>query len=537
MATTFQELQTKHDEVAKLVEGDPVQSGQVGRVKRNMEVFTELEKIKQAAGADKEKYMKDVVAEAKTLVEANKDALLKLSELRKDSVANASEIAKLFSDNKDLIKARAYLVLGVGLSSVKPDSEEAKFFAQFLVDGKDADFSTNSLIEKVKLSAADAQKTADQLHEDCLNAAADEISRVLEYLKSVKDKASKVNDEEIKDSGRKLQASDKIIADTFGVEIDEKGAVTKIVDAEKAKLLSSKALGDIQLGDILVDITEEREKGASSARTALGSDKEKFAGLLKALSGFYRATVEVKRVTPTSSGSEAKSAYVLVDLVTKTNVTTAKVNEPKAPQCALFGFEQTKNQARRESGADVHIGVKIGKVTKGSALEKAGVVDGDIITHFNGEEVKTRTELFKALEATEVNKDYTCEFISGSSDKAFRAVINSKASRDKTLGLGITFEQHATWNGHEFNAVHLVSVPEGSAGWQIGLKSDMVISSIDGKVVKSHSTFSSLLSEALKSGKPFTIGLMEKYGDVSEISVNPEGVNFYGFIDEDKSAK
>lgn len=305
MATTFQELQTKHDEVAKLVEGDPVQSGQVGRVKRNMEVFTELEKIKQAAGADKEKYMKDVVAEAKTLVEANKDALLKLSDLRKDSVANASEIAKLFSDNKDLIKARAYLVLGVGLSSVKPDSEEAKFFAQFLVDGKDADFSTNSLIEKVKLSAADAQKTADQLHEDCLNAAADEISRVLEYLKSVKDRASKAKEAEATGKGatsnepgkentgntKPAEVNQALFEKAFGVNIDKSGRITKVVDAD----LASKRLGGpVHEEDQISRIWVIAEKYSSNRGSEDAIDAAGFESILRSTKGLSEIGLVVR---------------------------------------------------------------------------------------------------------------------------------------------------------------------------------------------------------------------------------------------------
>lgn len=203
MATTAENLAA----INAAIDADPgLNSGFRARAKRDDTVLKVLEQIKTKVGTDKEQYITSALAEAKAYVEANKEALIKLKELRAQSPVDDAAVSALFAANngegKDLVTARAYLIVGAGLAEARPDDPNAKIFAEILdKDATTQKFTDANIDEKLIYSITDAAKntssTVDDLHKACTDAASAEILAIRSYL----DDAKKRKEEAAKQPG------------------------------------------------------------------------------------------------------------------------------------------------------------------------------------------------------------------------------------------------------------------------------------------------------------------------------------------------
>lgn len=154
------------------------------RAARDREIVIALERIKSSPGMDKEKYAERVLQDAKSLVEANKGDLEEIKRLRgnspEEAIKNSDKIKELFDKNKDLIKARAYLIIGAGLTKSKPDKQEFSLFNDLV----DSDASTNALIEDVNQACKRESSTLEELHTECCKVAISEIERIHSFLEN-----------------------------------------------------------------------------------------------------------------------------------------------------------------------------------------------------------------------------------------------------------------------------------------------------------------------------------------------------------------
>lgn len=160
------------------------------RAARDREIVIALERIKSSPGMDKEKYALRVLQDAKSLVESNKADLEEIKRLRgstpEEAIKNSDKIKALFDNNRDLIKARAYLIIGAGLTKANPNSEDFSLFNNLI----DSDESTIAMIEDVNNVCKHESTTLEGLHAECCKVAISEIERIHEFLE---EKVQKLN--------------------------------------------------------------------------------------------------------------------------------------------------------------------------------------------------------------------------------------------------------------------------------------------------------------------------------------------------------
>jgi hypothetical protein len=164
--------------------------GSIRRAQRDALIARELEQIKNIPNIDKQAYINHVLKNAQEIISKNAENLGKLKTLRENPEANKEELKKLFNENPDLIKARAYLILAIGLTKNDPNSDIYKQSVQYL----DADVSTTTLIDKLseKVVASnnetDPAKSLTILHDGCVEAATIECGRIISYLNDLQQK-------------------------------------------------------------------------------------------------------------------------------------------------------------------------------------------------------------------------------------------------------------------------------------------------------------------------------------------------------------
>jgi serine protease Do len=82
-------------------------------------------------------------------------------------------------------------------------------------------------------------------------------------------------------------------------------------------------------------------------------------------------------------------------------------------------------------------GAKVRSVEPDSAAEKAGVEDGDVITRFDGEAVRSARQLARLVRETPAGREVTIEVMRGGSAKSLTATLGEGASRfHRRLHLG-----------------------------------------------------------------------------------------------------
>ena len=76
-------------------------------------------------------------------------------------------------------------------------------------------------------------------------------------------------------------------------------------------------------------------------------------------------------------------------------------------------------------GEDVEKGCKITEIFPGMPAEKAGIKEGDIVTKFDGQSIKTLEELIKAVQKKKVGDEVEVEFLRGDEVKKEKVKLAS----------------------------------------------------------------------------------------------------------------
>jgi hypothetical protein len=264
-------------ETVALVKADleaDVSNPHKARFSRDVLVLNELDRIKQKNGSDKEQYVSDVLATAKSFIKSNESALKELKEMR-DRGASPSEVEEFFKKNPKVIEARGYLVLGLGLTSNSPDTEDAVFFKQFvensLASELASDFSgekssTARLIANVSSSLIKPEATIETIHTELTNAVAAEIELIrleLERIKKSKEASQNTNgspeqtesNQRSEDNNEQIKSNSvKLVKSQFTLNSD--GSVTEM----NPKSRFSSHFGD---QDVILEMWTVREKYSS----------------------------------------------------------------------------------------------------------------------------------------------------------------------------------------------------------------------------------------------------------------------------------
>ncbi len=317
---------------------DPVVTAFQMRATRDYEVIKVLEQISQIPEVDREKYLARVLSEAKTMVKTHEADLKKIQEYRAATPPNSAGIDELFKNNKDLIKARAFLIIGAGLTRGVPESEDAKVFGAFLgADGKDSDGSANGLIASLAevagkaAAATDPKEGLNILHSQSVEVATKSIEAIHTYLmtRQAAIAAKAKADEESANAAAGstpeggtdgggtgapaadtdeaaepdpeamsyLELENVLFAEAFGLRLNEHGGVEEIVDTEKAATIMdvNKSWGGFEVGDVIIDMWEVREKYTANAHSASSQTSAEYARILAETKGMSQIGLKVNR--------------------------------------------------------------------------------------------------------------------------------------------------------------------------------------------------------------------------------------------------
>ena len=147
-------------------------------------------------------------------------------------------------------------------------------------------------------------------------------------------------------------------------------------------------------------------------------------------------------------------------------------------------------------GLDVHQGVVISQVIKGSAAEKAGLEVGDVVISINGDEVKSASAMRNVVGLMRVGEKMKITVLRDKKKRTLSAVIQGAeeqtVSGDKLNArlAGAVIEE--TKDGGD---VHLVvkEVERGSKAWNAQLREGDIILSVNRKLVKSIKEFKKIV--------------------------------------------
>ncbi|MDO9069193.1 MAG: PDZ domain-containing protein, partial [Deltaproteobacteria bacterium] len=162
-------------------------------------------------------------------------------------------------------------------------------------------------------------------------------------------------------------------------------------------------------------------------------------------------------------------------------------------------------------------GVLIARVEENTPAGKAGLLEGDIIIKFNGQDVPTVAKFRQIVAETKVGDDVKLMVLRDKKQKTLSAVIGEMPgetvakARDETepkiwLGirklLAVDSEQAKRIGITEKEGVVIADLETDSPADQAGLATGDVIKKINGRTVKNLSDYSSILKSELKSEKP-----------------------------------
>lgn len=186
-------------------------------------------------------------------------------------------------------------------------------------------------------------------------------------------------------------------------------------------------------------------------------------------------------------------------------------------------------------------GVKIIEVTKESAASKSGLQVNDIITKVNDSKIETSTDLVNAIHAYKPDTKVTISFLREGKEKTVAAVLTRRKEMDiKSFKMdggdfnfhmpkmpefekSFPFEYHSNNGGRPRLGIEIQDLEEGAgvkvtdvdnemAAGKSGLKEDDLITSLNGKEVKSVDDLKAKLKE-LKEGESFKLGIKRKGND------------------------
>ena len=162
-------------------------------------------------------------------------------------------------------------------------------------------------------------------------------------------------------------------------------------------------------------------------------------------------------------------------------------------------------------------GVLIAKVEEGTPAGKAGLLEGDIIIKFNGQDVPTVAKFRQIVAETKVGDEVKLAILRDKKQKTVSAVIGEMPgepvakAKDETepkiwLGirklLAVDSEQAKRIGITDKEGAVIADLEPDSPADQAGLATGDVIKKINSRTVKNLSDYSSILKSELKSDKP-----------------------------------
>jgi serine protease Do len=190
-------------------------------------------------------------------------------------------------------------------------------------------------------------------------------------------------------------------------------------------------------------------------------------------------------------------------------------------------------------GLDKPRGALVAQVVKGGPADKAGIKPGDIITHFNDNELEEASELPLLAGLAGVGKKAHLELLRDGRRKSVNLTLEqqpgekkrrkSKAQKsdDEHAGkLGVTVQdltpaiRRRLGADLDLTGVHVVRVRTASAAHEAGLQPDDIITHVNGRRVSSASSFAKSVRR-VKAGKLIKIMVMRGGNAVFVPAVKP----------------
>ena len=167
-------------------------------------------------------------------------------------------------------------------------------------------------------------------------------------------------------------------------------------------------------------------------------------------------------------------------------------------------------------------GVLVSDVTEDSPAEKAGLKRGDVITRFNGKEVRDSHMLSRTVAATRPKSKVTIDIIRNGKEKSLQVQIGTMPQGQEALSpenagtWGLTVQEmtpdlarHLNLNPDEKGVV-ISGVEPGSPAADAGLRTGDIIKEINRKEIKDLGDYNSAIRKAGKSG---SVLLLVKRGE------------------------
>jgi putative serine protease PepD len=87
------------------------------------------------------------------------------------------------------------------------------------------------------------------------------------------------------------------------------------------------------------------------------------------------------------------------------------------------------DSANSDAAASFSVGAKVIKLTAGGAAEKAGVLEGDIVTKFNGVAISSASELTAAVRQEKAGAKATLELIRDGKSVTLNVVLGDAGNQ------------------------------------------------------------------------------------------------------------
>ncbi len=181
-------------------------------------------------------------------------------------------------------------------------------------------------------------------------------------------------------------------------------------------------------------------------------------------------------------------------------------------------------------------GVLIARVEESTPAAKAGLLEGDIITKFNGQEVPTVAKFRQIVAETKVGDQAKLTVLRDKKQKTISAVIGEMPgetvakAKDETepkvwLGirklLAVDSEQAKRIGIADREGVVIADLEPDSPADQAGLATGDVIKKINGRTIKNLSDYSGIIKSELKGDKP-VVFLLKRGQNTMFIAVKPK---------------
>lgn len=200
-----------------------------------------------------------------------------------------------------------------------------------------------------------------------------------------------------------------------------------------------------------------------------------------------------------------------------------RIKKPEGTPRAFLGVMSEKNEK----------GAKITAVTKESAASKAGLEKDDIITKVNDQTITDSEDLFETIRKYKPEDKVTITYLRDGQQKSVTAVLGKTMEMDLDFNFDVPFERgfnfnmpelreldKLDWNfsrkprlgieiqdTEESNGVKVTEVEDETPAQKAGIEENDVITSINGKAIKSVDEIKSVLKD-VKEGDLIKAGII-----------------------------